>query len=169
MNFNIEHDDIIDIYDELYMIDDCKTVDNTEESIQVKPSTAELTLDAFLVLGSLNGEVKVLVSQVQFDLKSSDFTFLAKVLAAVKKDINNCSVFCDGEKVYRTFEENLTKATSTILCFGLSESNGRVLFETMKNGCAQITYYPALEIIMKDESLKRKLWNSLKTIFNLSS
>jgi hypothetical protein len=136
-------------------------------------NSKESNNSALRYLGDNQKNITILIKnkEVPF-LKDTEFNFLSSVLTACKLSIADVAIVNLERKNHNPEEVTTNLNSKIVLLFDVTPSEINLPinfphFQVQQFNKRTYLYAPAFTIIENDKAVKIKLWQALKTIFNL--
>jgi len=160
-------------HEDLFIIDEtAKSQNNTESLIQTETDNLSIVQDPEPInfFGKNEKGILILIHESESNLpKQPDLDFLMKVVESGLKYSKNDFALVNTSK-YLVNHVLSEIPYDYLIAFGepkLYDNRDRQLYELYYEEAKKKLYAERLSVIASNESKKRKLWNALKTMFNL--
>ena len=160
-------------HEDLFIIDETvKPQNNTESLIQTEADNLSIVQDAepITFFGKNGKGILILIHEPENNLpKQADLDFLMKIVESGLKYSKNDFALVNTSK-YLVNHVLSEIPHDYLIAFGepkLYDNRARQLYELYDEEGKKKLFAEGLSVIASNESKKRKLWNALKTMFNL--
>ncbi len=110
---------------------------------------------------SITAAVTVIIGVPWIEVKEDQRQLLSKILVAIGQSIESVRLLHLAQFDLSAYHEK----PSRIIAF-VNAPKGLSSYEIVQTGETSVIFSDSLEILISDDASKRKLWNTLKTLFS---
>ena len=110
-------------------------------------------------LYTASSEVVIIIDRRWKEIGSDERILLQKILAAIQLNINGVRIVQEHQ-----LDRNLISKSQRLISFGWNPEN-KTLYEQQPFGDGQIVCSESLDLLIKNDDAKKRLWQGLKKLF----